>query len=100
MTDPRWTYRWKQLRRSMIASATHCALCGYLLDRDAPARSRWRPSIDHIVSLAEGGEPYDPANLRVVCGGCNSSRGASMGNLARGTRHHPAPLPTWHSRVW
>ena len=102
-SDPRWTYQYKVIRRRLFATATTCALCGYLLDRDAPPRSRWAPSIDHIIPIAEGGLPFEPTNLRVVHYGENASRGATQGNRARGsTARHPTtagPLP-WHSRDW
>jgi 5-methylcytosine-specific restriction endonuclease McrA len=73
--DPRDSYRWKTLRRRLVRSAEVCAICGRLLDRTAPARSRWSPSVDHIVPLHLGGAPFDPSNLRVTHFGCNSSRG-------------------------
>lgn len=37
----------------------------------------WRPdlaTIDHVVPLARGGHPTDPANLRTACAGCNSEK--------------------------
>lgn len=87
MTDPRWTSRWKTIRKLLVANATDCAICGWPLDHQAPPRSRWRPSVDHIVSVAQRPDlAFEPTNLRVVCHGCNSSRGASEGNRARGQR--------------
>jgi len=86
MYDPRWTYRWKQIRTRMCRLATHCALCHRPLMHDAPARTRWSPSLDHVISIQDGGQPFDIANLRVVHFGCNGSRGASQGNRARGRR--------------
>jgi 5-methylcytosine-specific restriction endonuclease McrA len=32
-------------------------------------------TVDHIVSVSEGGDFYDPTNLRAACPHCNSSRG-------------------------
>ena len=91
--DPRSTYKWKQLRARICATATHCAICTRPLHHDAPPRTRWSPSLDHILPLQNGGPPYDVANLRVVHFGCNSSRGATQGNRARGTarstHHYP-----------
>lgn len=45
------------------------------------------PSVDHIRSLAEGGDPYDPANLRAAHWRCNTSAGAVSGNRARNRVH-------------
>ena len=39
--------------------------------------------VDHIVPIAEGGEPFDEANLRAACGPCNSRLGGRLGNLRR-----------------
>jgi 5-methylcytosine-specific restriction endonuclease McrA len=30
--------------------------------------------VDHIISLAMGGQKYDPANARAACAHCNTSR--------------------------
>ena len=92
MTDPRWTSRWKTLRRRLVATALEvCAICGAWLDHAAPPRSRRRPSVDHIVSIARRPDlAFEPSNLRVVCHGCNSSRGATEGNRARKQRR-----PSW-----
>ena len=86
--DPRKTARWQNLRRKLIAAASHCALCGAPLIPAAPPRSRWSSTIDHIVPVALGGPAFDPANLRVAHYGCNSSRGAQLRN---GTNYPPSP---------
>ena len=39
--------------------------------------------VDHIVSLAHGGDPYDPSGLRAACSFCNRSRGGRLGNQRR-----------------
>ena len=39
--------------------------------------------VDHIVPIAEGGEPYDVTNLRAACGPCNSRLGGRLGNLRK-----------------
>lgn len=94
MIDPRDTGRWKGIRKRMVAAATSCAICGYALDHRGPARSRWRPSVDHILPIAHGGEPYAASNLRVVHHGCNSRAGAQV------RRPRPPPLHANPSRVW
>jgi 5-methylcytosine-specific restriction endonuclease McrA len=82
--DPRGTQRWKRIRAGLIAAAQNCAICGWPLNPTAPPRSRWRPSVDHIVSVSRRPDlAFELSNLRVVCTGCNSSRGASEGNRAR-----------------
>ena len=39
--------------------------------------------VDHIVPIAEGGEPFDETNLRAACGPCNSRLGGRLGNLRK-----------------
>lgn len=97
-TDPRKTRQWKRVRARVLKGATLCELPGCQgppLDFDAPALSRWAPSVDHITPLHDGGEPFDLRNLRPVHLGCNSSRG----NMTRRTAVAPAnPSParaTW-----
>ena len=72
--------RWKRVRKIVLRGATHCALCHRPLDFDAVPRSRWSPSVDHIVPLALGGDPFALSNLRAVHYRCNTSLGAAIGN--------------------
>jgi hypothetical protein len=86
--DPRRTYRWQQLRDRLVRNATTCAICGYPL-QDAPPRSRYSPSVDHIVPVALGGAPFALDNLRVIHYGCNSIRGNRQPKLRRRRRRRP-----------
>jgi hypothetical protein len=78
-------YAYRQARARVLAGATVCHLCGRALDFDAPSRSRWAPSADHVlpVSALRGLDPRtaqrlasDPEGLRPSHYGCNSRRGA------------------------
>lgn len=57
----RWVYktrRWQGLRRQVLAEQPWCQVDGcFELSRD----------VDHIVSLQDGGPPFDRANLRGLC---------------------------------
>ena len=92
MSGVRSTHRWQLLRRVMIPAASLWALCGRPLIHDAPPRSKWTPTLDHIVPLSRGGDPYDTANLRVVHYGCNASRGNGTRRVT--SRDWFAPTPT------
>jgi 5-methylcytosine-specific restriction endonuclease McrA len=103
--DARSSAAWKRLRARLIAQATHCAVCGMWLDKDAAPRTRWRPSVDHILPLIDHPHlAYDPANLRVVHTGCNSrlSNQARRGHADRigGKPRHWPPRRQWGSREW
>jgi 5-methylcytosine-specific restriction endonuclease McrA len=44
--------------------------------RTEPLGSARNPTVDHIVARSRGGDGY-PENLRVICRGCNSKKGAA-----------------------
>ena len=83
MRDPRDTYQWRQTRKRVLRHATHCAICNLPLDFAARPCSRWAPSVDHIVALGRGGEPFASSNLRATHFGCNASRGIGRGRSVR-----------------
>jgi len=74
---------WKTTRNAVLKSASHCAICGVELLFDAPPKSKWAPSVDHVTPLsrlpldtAEGrAAALDRDNLRAVHVGCNGRRG-------------------------
>ena len=71
MPNPRG-HAWRKLRDQVLANATHCALCGLPLIPDAPPRSRWSSTVDHIWPIALGGDALPPIDaLRPAHYGCN-----------------------------
>lgn len=79
---------WRRARTQVLQGQPPCGLCGKAINYMAIPRTRWAPSVDHIIPTSRGGDPTDLANLRAAHYGCNSSRG-NRGTKAR------AP-----SRVW
>jgi hypothetical protein len=78
-------YQYRKVRARILEAAQVCAICGGELDFDAPPRSRWAPSVDHVypISKMDVLDPrtarlmaIDPAGLRAVHVGCNARRGA------------------------
>jgi 5-methylcytosine-specific restriction enzyme A len=53
--------RWEMVRRSVLRRDPICQVC----DRAISAE------VDHIVPLAEGGDPYDPVGLQGICSPCH-----------------------------
>jgi 5-methylcytosine-specific restriction endonuclease McrA len=95
-------------RAKVLAAATHCYLCGLELDFDAPPRSRWSPSVDHVVTLKQLRQfdpetrrkmATDPANMRPAHYGCNSRRGAQLQAARNRTAAELPPVKRW-SRAW
>jgi 5-methylcytosine-specific restriction endonuclease McrA len=75
---------WERARKQVLAHASVCAICGRPLNPDAPPRSPWSTSVDHVIPLSamrgwdradQAKVATDPAYLRAVHLGCNSSRG-------------------------
>ena len=94
-------WAWVNARKRVLANATVCHLCGKELDFDAPPKSRWSPSVDHIVPVkalrgmdrvTQRRIALDPGNLRPAHFGCNASRGA--GPIIKPTK------PRRQSRTW
>jgi len=76
--------RWRNVRARVLEGAQVCHLCGGPLDYDAPPRSRFAPSVDHVLPLRSvrhlDADTFDrlrlhPEHLRPVHFGCNASRG-------------------------
>lgn len=87
---------WQAARAKALRGATTCHICLRPLDRDAytgqfiyKGRHPLAPSVDHVIPVSRGGDPYDPANLRPCHYGCNARRGNRTGwtpPSATGTR--------------
>lgn len=94
MAGPRSTLRWQKLRAEFLAMSTHCARCGQPLRPDLKAPHPLSSTVDHIIPIAAGGDPYSWSNLRAMHWGENASLGASFGNRMRGERKR-RPSRAW-----
>lgn len=61
------TQRWKRLSAHLRAQQPFCTRCGAVDDL----------TVDHIVPLSAGADPYNPTNLQVLCRRCNSQKGGA-----------------------
>lgn len=86
---------WNRARAVVLVPGCVCHLCGRPLDFEAPARTRWSPSVDHLVPLkttrrldpeTQKHLATDPAFLRPAHFGCNSRRQAQPLSAMRGRR--------------
>jgi 5-methylcytosine-specific restriction endonuclease McrA len=60
---------WRTLVAAITEARGHrCELCG---------RTRVRLYADHVLELADGGEPLDAGNLQLVCGSCHGKKTAA-----------------------
>jgi 5-methylcytosine-specific restriction endonuclease McrA len=77
VTDPRDRRAFR--RASQKVRGLPCHWCG-------------RPSteLDHVVAIADGGAPYDTANLVPACRACNAARGAEVARRRASGAGHPS----------
>ncbi len=76
---------WRRARQRVLSESEVCAICGLPIDPEAPPKSRWSASVDHVIPLAamrdldpseQRALALDPELLRVAHVSCNSKRGA------------------------
>jgi 5-methylcytosine-specific restriction endonuclease McrA len=60
-----------------------------------PRCTRFATTVDHIIPIADGGDMYDPTNLRAACHRCNSAGGADRTNR---TRRQRTTVADYHTR--
>ena len=80
---------YQRKRHAWLVSGVHgwvCWLCHEHVDRWAPARSKLSPTIDHVVPMAQGGDPLDTSQWRLAHLDCNSRRGDDAPPLGRSSR--------------
>lgn len=77
--------RWQLLRlRIFKRDGWRCVACG----------KAGALECDHVVPLAKGGAPYDPANLQTLCRGCHVAK------TREDTGHGPDPArDAWRAFV-
>ena len=68
-------HAYRKARKEWLEHQTECVHCGLPLDFDAPPRSRWSPTVDHIIPVSLGGDPKDQTMWQPSHHGCNSARG-------------------------
>jgi 5-methylcytosine-specific restriction endonuclease McrA len=74
VSDPITGRPWRTASAKVRALGLPCWLCGIPIDYQAPARTRWSYSTDHVIPRNHGGSLLDPTNLRPAHYGCNSAR--------------------------
>ncbi len=56
--------RWRGVRLQVLKEHPWCQNCGINIATD----------VDHVVALADDGDPYDRSNLQALCKRCHSSK--------------------------
>jgi 5-methylcytosine-specific restriction endonuclease McrA len=73
---------WERIRAIVMAEETHCHICGEHVDQTLNGRHPDGPTVDHVISLNEGGDPVARNNLRLAHLLCNSRGGGKMRSAA------------------
>lgn len=60
--------RWQRLRLSFLADSPLCVLCR------AAGFTVGAVDVDHVVPIADGGDPWDRRNLQGLCKACHSRK--------------------------
>lgn len=86
--------RRRDIRKWVLATQDHCALCGGLVDKSLHHLDPMAPEVDEIIPVSKGGSPIDRSNVQLAHRICNQRKGAKL----EVTRSHVMPFPT--SREW
>lgn len=76
--DPRFTRRYKRLAAWVYRAYDVCCICGGPVDKTLRFPDPKSRSLEHLTPIADGGDPYDPANAALAHLGCNSRKGQAM----------------------
>jgi 5-methylcytosine-specific restriction endonuclease McrA len=77
---------WRGLIKDIIAKrGRRCELCG---------RVGCRVYGDHRVELQDGGAPFDPANVQLLCGSCHQRKTIATRAKRQANRPRPPETPS------
>jgi 5-methylcytosine-specific restriction endonuclease McrA len=88
-----WTAKYRRTRLYvLIRDEYRCKVQG-------PKCRGYATEVDHIVARADGGDVFDPANLRAACGPCNGRLSALRTAQLRRGRHYMTAVPDLEIRL-
>ena len=75
-SDGAFKSAYKKNRKGVIASSDVCALCGLPIDKSLKFPDPYSASVDHIISIKNGGHPSNIENLQLTHLICNQIKGS------------------------
>ncbi|WP_188491981.1 HNH endonuclease [Williamsia phyllosphaerae] len=66
--------RRRALRARILATETHCGICGEPVDTTIPTPHPDSPEIDEIHPLSKGGDPLSRSNCQLTHRRCNRAK--------------------------
>lgn len=82
------------IRRWVLATQDHCALCGKPVDKSLKTPHPMSAEVDEIIPVSKGGSPYDRDNVQLAHRSCNQRKS----NKTQTTQSINQPIPK--SRDW
>ena len=82
------------IRRWVLATQDHCALCGKPVDKSLRTPHPMSAEVDEIIPVSKGGSPYDRDNVQLTHRSCNQRKS----NKTQVTQSINQPIPK--SRDW
>lgn len=89
MAPPAYRGPWLILRKLVLARD------GYRCQLQLPGCKTTATQVDHIVGLAQGGEPWNPTNCRAACKSCNVAKGNADNPRGQPWRRTRTPSRQW-----
>ena len=87
--DPRVSRDYKKVRLVVLARDGYvCYYCGQDAD-----------TVDHVISIKNGGNPVDPSNLLACCRRCNSAKGSRSQGVFLASSSTPPAYPIHTSPI-
>lgn len=76
MGNPRYAngHRRRKLRARVLASETHCGICGNEVDKTLPPNDPGAPEVDEIIPVSLGGDPLKRSNVQLAHRLCNQRK--------------------------
>ena len=62
-------------RKKILATQTHCGICGKPVDFSYRYPHPLSATVDHIIPVAKGGHPSDISNMQLAHFACNRVKG-------------------------
>lgn len=70
--------RRRALRARILATETHCALCGGWVDKTLKTPHPGSAEVDEIIPVSRGGSPYLRSNCQLTHRRCNRAKSNKM----------------------
>ncbi len=65
-------------KKYILATQSHCAICGEYVDKTLKSPHPMSASIDHIIPISAGGHPSNMDNLQLAHRKCNRMKGSKL----------------------